>query len=279
MKMRNLLLMLGAVILMSSCQNVINVPPGFQAKILTPTGFEDDVKGPGQVDIGKESGAGVGNQLVMLESTAMTVKEPFTQKINKETNEKMDHRLRTSDGTPLNGDIYVQIGVPTDKTVLDDVFTSITPTQTDNRRVYRVSIVDIYKQYAQMTVRGKVREIFAGYKTTSEVMSSIEKINGQITLASHDIFKNSGAPVLLMSVSLSNIKEDDEILASKNALIAAENEAQSIKMIGEAMRKYPEFNEKYKLDVISEFAKQTGNTLILSMDDDGGTVKTIPVRR
>jgi len=82
-----------------------------------------------------------------------------------------------------------------------------------------------------------------------------------------------------MSVSLSNIKEDDEILASKNALIAAENEAQSIKMIGEAMRKYPEFNEKYKLDVISEFAKQTGNTLILSMDDDGGTVKTIPVRR
>ena len=275
---KSILLFVLAVLVLSSCQNVINVPPGFQAKILTPSGFEDDVKGPGQVDIGKETSAGVGNQLVMLESTAMTVKEPFTQKINAETKEKMDHRLRTSDGTPLNGDIYVQIGVPTDRTVLDDVFTSITPVQTDNKRVYKVSIVDIYRQYAQMTVRGKVREIFAGYETTSAVMSNIERINGQITIASHEIFKNSGAPVLLMSVSISNIKEDDEILASKNALIAAENEAKSIEMIGKAMRKYPEYNDKYKLDVIAKFSEQTGNTLILTMGGEDGPIKTVPVR-
>ena len=267
-----------AVLVMTSCQTIIPVPPGFQAKLLTPSGFEDEVKGPGQVDIGKQTAQGVGNQLVLLESTAMTVKEPFTQKMNTETNEKMDHRLRTSDGTPLNGDIYVQIGVPTDKTVLDDVFTSITPMQTDNDRVYMVSIVRIYEQYAQMTVRGKVREIFASYKTTSEVMSNIEKINAEITLASHEIFKNSGAPVLLMSVSISNIKEDDEILASKNALIAAENEAQSIEMIGKAMRKYPEYNEKYKLDVIAKFSEQSGNTLILTMGEDGQPIKTVPVR-
>ncbi len=120
---KTVFLLLMAVLVMTSCQTIIPVPPGFQAKLLTPSGFEDEVKGPGQVDIGKQTAQGVGNQLVLLESTAMTVKEPFTQKMNTETNEKMDHRLRTSDGTPLNGDIYVQIGVPTDKTVLDDVFT------------------------------------------------------------------------------------------------------------------------------------------------------------
>ena len=108
-------------------------------------------------------------------------------------------------------------------------------------------------------------------------MANIEKINGEITLASHEIFKNSGAPVLLMSVSISNIKEDDEILASKNALIAASNEAQSIEMIGKAMRKYPEYNDKYKLDVIAEFSKQSGNTLILTMGGDQ-PIKTVPVR-
>jgi len=205
------------------------------------------------------------------------VKEPFTQKVNSETDEKEDHRLRTSDGTPLNGDIYVQIGVPTDKTTLDDVFTSITPKQSDNDRVFEVSIVDIYVQYAQMTVRGKVREIFAGYKSAEDVMSNIEKINGQITLAAHEIFKNSGAPVLLMSVSISNIKEDDEILASKNALIAAQNEAQSIALIGRAMRENPQYLEKYKWDVIKEFSDKTGNTLILSAGNDD-PIKTIPVR-
>ena len=270
-------LLLAIAVIFTSCQTIIPVPPGYQAKILTPSGFEDNVKGPGQVDIGKETGQGVGNQLVLLESTAMTVKESFTQKLNTETGDKQDHRLRTSDGTPLNGDIYVQIGVPTDKSTLDDVFTSITPSKTDNKRVYNVSIVRIYEQYAQMTVRGKVREIFAGYASAEEVMSNIGKINGQITLASHEIFKNSGAPVLLMSISISNIKEDDEILASKNALIAAMNEAQSIALIGKAMRENPQYLEKYKWDVISGFSETTGNTLILS---EGGNqpVVTRPIR-
>jgi len=270
-------LLLAIAVIFTSCQTIIPVPPGYQAKILTPSGFEDNVKGPGQVDIGKETGQGVGNQLVLLESTAMTVKESFTQKLNLETGDKQDHRLRTSDGTPLNGDIYVQIGVPTDKSTLDDVFTSITPSKTDNKRVYNVSIVRIYEQYAQMTVRGKVREIFAGYASAEEVMSNIGKINGQITLASHEIFKNSGAPVLLMSISISNIKEDDEILASKNALIAAMNEAQSIALIGKAMRENPQYLEKYKWDVISGFSETTGNTLILS---EGGNqpVVTRPIR-
>ena len=278
--MKKTLLLLSAVVFLflTSCQTIIPVPPGFQAKLLTPSGFEEDVKGPGQVDIGKQTAQGVGNQLVLLESTAMTVKEPFTQKINAETEEKEDHRLRTSDGTPLNGDIYVQIGVPTDKSTLDDVFTSITPRQTDNDRVYMVSIVDIYKQYAQMTVRGKVREIFAGYKDAESVMASIEKINGEITLASHEIFKNSGAPVLLMSVSISNIKEDDEILKSKNELIAATNEAQSIALKGAAMKKNPDYLKLRELEVIEKFAETSGNTLILTMGEGSSPIKTVPVR-
>jgi len=276
--MKKILFLLAIVALVfTSCQTIIPVPPGFQAKVLTPSGFEDDVRGPGQVDIGKQTAQGVGNQLVLLESTAMTVKEPFTQKLNTETSEKEDHRLRTADGTPLNGDIYVQIGVPTDRSVLDDVFTSITPRQTDNDRVYEVSIVKIYEQYAQMTVRGKVREIFSTYQTTDEVMANIAKINGEITLASHEIFKNSGAPVLLMSVSISNIKEDDEILRSKNDLIAATNEAQSIALKGAAMKKNPDYLKLRELEVIEKFAETSGNTLILTMGGDQ-PIKTVPIR-
>ena len=266
-----------ATLFLTSCQDIVNVEPGYQAKILAPSGFESEVKGPGQVDIGQLRN-GVGNQLVILESTAMTVKEPFTQKVNQETNEKEDHRLRTSDGTPLNGDIYVQIGVPTDKTTLDDVFTSITPRKTSNNRVYEVSIVDIYNQYAQMTIRGKVREIFAGYENAGAVMANIAKINGEITIAAHEIFNNSGAPVLLMSVSISNIKEDDEILKSKNELIAATNEAQSIALKGAAMKKNPDYLKLRELEVIEKFAETSGNTLILTIGETDKPIKTVPVR-
>ena len=276
---KHLFILIAAVVVLSSCQQIVPVPPGWQAKMLTPDGFTEEVYGPGQVDIGKETAQGVGNQLVILESTAMTVKESFTQKINEETGDKMDHRLRTSDGTPLNGDIYVQIGVPTDKSTLDDVFSSITPTVTpENNRVYQVSIVDIYIQYAQMTVRGKVREIFAGYEHAEDIMTNIAKINGEITLAAHEIFKNSGAPVVLMSVSTSNIKEDDEILASKNALIAAENKAEQIDIEGKALKENPDYLKLRELEVLEKFAAQGGNTLILSMGDDAGAIKTIPVR-
>ena len=80
-----------------------------------------------------------------------------------------------------------------------------------------------------------------------------------------------------MSVSISNIKEDDEILKSKNELISAQNDAQSIELIGRAMRAKPSYLEKYKWDVIKEFSATSGNTLILS---DGGSqpVVTRPIR-
>lgn len=280
MKKRNLMFAMLAVVtllLTTSCSEVINIPPGFKAKILTPNGWEKGVKPAGQVDIGKEDSEGRGNQLVMMEATTVTVKESFTQKINEQTKETEDHRVRTKDGTPLNVDIYVQIAVPEEADVLDAAFSSITPKETNKKRVFIVSVEDIYAKFAQMTVRGKVREIFAGYTNADEIMQKYAKVNSEIELMAHGVFTKSGAPCTLITAQLSNVKEDTEILVSKNALIAAKNEAEAIGLIGKAMRDNPQYLQKYKWDVISKFSATTGNTLILS---DGGKdpITTVPVK-
>jgi hypothetical protein len=217
-----------ATLILTSCADIVNIPPGYEAKILTPTGWQKGVITAGQVDIGRNDNEGRGNQLVLMEATTVTVKESFTQKVNDQTKEAEDHRVRTKDGTPLNVDIYVQIAVPIEPEVVDAAFSSITPKETDKSRIFQISVQDIYERFAQMTVRGKVREIFAGYKDADDIMQNYAKVNAEIELMAHEVFKKSGAPCTLVSAQLSNVKEDGEILESKNKLVAARNEAEAI---------------------------------------------------
>ena len=60
-----LLAALGGVML-AACASYQNIPPNYIGMKLTPTGYEDTIYTPGQVDIGTTSDSGQGNQLVLI---------------------------------------------------------------------------------------------------------------------------------------------------------------------------------------------------------------------
>lgn len=256
----------------SSCSNIENVPPGYKSKILTPTGWQKGIYNAGQVDIGKEDGKGRGNQLVLMEATTITIKESFA----KDNVDNEDHRVRTKDGTPLSVDIYVQVAVPTEDDVLDDAFASVTPQLVDGRsRVYIVGLEEIYIRFAKMTIRGKVREIFANYDDADAIMENYAKINAEIGLMALEVFEKSEAPCILISAQLSNVKEDEDILKSKNENVAAENQAKSIREIGQALRDYPEYETFLKWETV----KTKKDMQFYYFDGGSGPIPTLPVRK
>ena len=260
-------------LLFSSCSNIENVPPGYKAKILTPTGWQKGIINAGQVDIGKLTSNGTGNSLVLLEATTITIKESFM----KSNDDNEDHRVRTKDGTPLTVDIYVQVALPVEDKTLDEAFASVTPKPNPaDKRVYSVTLEDIYTRFAKMTVRGKVREIFARYKDADAVMGDYGKVNAEIGVMALDVFEKSGAPCQLISAQLSNVKEDEDVLKSKNENIAAQNQAKSIEQIGEALRRNPEYATFMKWQTLKDMAGK--GVSIYVIDGEKGPVLTLPAR-
>ncbi len=274
------IMLLSSSLFMMSCGNAVkNIPSGYVGKELTPTGYSDAILEAGQVDIGAVSNDETSTSLVLLEVTTTTIKESFMSS-GTDSSEVGDHRVRTKDGTPLSVDIYVQISIPIDKKVRDGIFAMVTP-KANGDRVSVISINDIYSQFAKMTIRGNVREIFAQYENADSVMQNYSKINAEISLMIINVVKQSKAPFEIMSAQLSNVKEDEVILASKNKLVAAtndgkakvvaaQNEAQAIEIIGDAIRKNPQYLEARRLNVI-EAVGSTDKASMIIMDTKGSS--------
>ena len=61
-------LLVVVVISLTSCAKIVNIPPSYVGKILTPTGWESKIYEMGQMDIGDFDNEGRGNRAVMLEA-------------------------------------------------------------------------------------------------------------------------------------------------------------------------------------------------------------------
>jgi regulator of protease activity HflC (stomatin/prohibitin superfamily) len=271
----------GVVILLGGCADEIrDIPPGYIGKILTPTGWEQaEPRAAGQVNIGTRSQNGTGNQLVLCESTSTTIKEPFgpANPQDPDPNYRVDHRVLTQNGVPVSVDIYVQVGVINDKKWIDSIFAQITPTpdQTQGRLSW-ISLQTVYDRLARPIIRGKTRQIFAGYDNYESVMAHYEQINARIGGMVASTFKDSKVPLMLVAVQLSNIKADDAIWAALNRKAAAQAEADAANIIGKAMRDNPGYLQKYKWDKLVEI-KGAGTTVIVN--DGGATGTSVPVGR
>jgi hypothetical protein len=80
-----------------------NVPPQCVGRILTPTGWENKLYSPGQVDIGQLDMHKRGNSLVLIQMSAFAIKEQFLGA--QATEDKEDHRVFTADKTPVTLDV------------------------------------------------------------------------------------------------------------------------------------------------------------------------------
>lgn len=277
MKKLKFLLLSIVVLLLSSCQNtVVNIPSGYVAKTLTPTGFDTKILSPGQVDIGIVGDNGQYSSLVLLEASTITTKESFGQ--SHGNTDKEDHRVMTKK-TPLTVDIYVQMAIPKDVTLRHNAFSSITPKPTEIDRVSVIKLEDVYTRFAKMTVRGKVRGIFSKYNDWTDVMNNYDKVNAEIGLMVIQVFRNSHVPLELISVQLSNVKEDQRIWDSKNEQEAALQKVKSIEAIGAAMRNNPGYIQIRKWEVLEKIIESPNSAKIsLIVSDDKSPNYTIPVK-
>ena len=66
-----LLAALGGLMLAACEQSYQNIPPNYIGMKLTPTGYEDTIYTPGQIDIGTTSQSGQGNQLVLIQRSGV----------------------------------------------------------------------------------------------------------------------------------------------------------------------------------------------------------------
>ena len=102
-----LLAALGGMAL-AACHSYQNISPNYIGMKLTPTGYEDTIYTPGQVDIGTTSQAGEGNQLVLIQRSGVEVKEQF---LGKEGNkDAADHRCLTQRPEPDDARCQTRVG-------------------------------------------------------------------------------------------------------------------------------------------------------------------------
>ena len=275
--MKKTILLLAIAFCFASCQNVVRtIPSGYVGKTLTPTGFSDEILESGQVDLGDENNNGTFTSLVLLEVTTTTIKESFDA-AGSDPNEAGDHRVRTKDGAPVAVDIYVQVAVPQDKKLRDGIYSMLSPQATTDARVSTISVNAVYSQFAKMTIRGNVRKIFAKYQNVDSVYANYAAVNAEISLMVISVIKESKAPFEVLSAQLSNVKEDPTILESKNKLVAAQNEVAAAELLGNAIRKNPNYMEMVRLQTIEKIGT-SGKSSIIIMDTKSGSTFALPTK-
>jgi regulator of protease activity HflC (stomatin/prohibitin superfamily) len=252
---RYLLVVLAAVVSMLSigCSGpaIKDIPGGYVGIILTPSGWDGQIREAGQVDIGAQDMAGRGNTLVLIESTSKTIKETFVKSGEE------DHRMYTKDLTmPLNADLYFNVTVNVDQDgrisskAIKYILNTITPQGTGDPRVKTIGVDLIYARLAQPAVRGKARDLFSSYGNYEEVIANQAKVSKEAEGVVQECFGSNHVPMSVVSVQMSNIKPDQDIVAAQTKQVMASSEVQRIEEVGKALEKYPAAGILYIIEAI-----------------------------
>jgi len=261
----------------SACSEFREVPAGYVGKVLTPTGWQQQVVTAGQIDLGEKASNGSYNVLVLLESSTKTIEEQFKENDPKDN---QDHRVMTASRVPLAVDVYVQVGVPADpsnaedKRMMESIFAQVTPAEVKNdARVRIITLNDIYERFAAPTIRGKTRSIFAKYKDDEAIFANYDEVNREVAKMVADTFTQGKVPLKLLLAQISNVKVDKAVWQAQAIKATADAQVYSIEHVGEALRKNPQYQSIVKYDALKEIAK-TGsasgvNTIIIESGATG----------
>lgn len=250
---------------------VKNIPAGYVGKLLTPTGWDKKILEAGQVDIGATDSDNRGNQLVLLEATSSTMKECFSASGSEA--DKQDHRVMLKGGTPVAVDIYVQVSVPSDPELRNAIFAMVTPDkmtgENNDGRVSAIYLGNVYTRFAQMSIRGKVREIFSQYEDYNDIMKHYPEVNAKVAVMVAEVFKTNKVPLELVSGQISNVKPDETVWAANNKMASADAEVSAITKVGDALKRNPGYIEAKKWDTIRELGEKGNPNLHITMIESG----------
>lgn len=241
----SLLVVLGGCSSMNSCSSYVDVPPNDIAMMLTPTGYDKVVYSPGQVNIGTaDTQTGQGNKLVLIQRSGVEVKEQF---LGADSNaDKEDHRCLIGTGAqPMSLDVRLILALPDYETPdgkrdLARLFQLGNPTPLGgNPRVLMLTAQSVYSDQAQLQVRGKIRQLCAGYQDFNAAYAAFadigenglsNKIKQAVALALND----NHVPLHLVDAVVSNMKPDQSVIDAIAARQAATERTAAI----EVMKKY-----------------------------------------
>jgi regulator of protease activity HflC (stomatin/prohibitin superfamily) len=253
-----------------------NVPPQCVGRILTPTGWENKLYSPGQVDIGQLDMHKRGNSLVLIQMSAFAIKEQFLGA--QATEDKEDHRVFTADKTPVTLDVRFMFTSPdaiNDAESVKRFFTlgNPAPAQGDER-VMHITLDSIYKEQAQLQVRGKIRDIMGKFNNFDDAFMHRDELNSQIRKIVSGVLEERKVPLVLVDCQVSNIKPDPLVWENQVKIQAADAEIQAMKKLQSYLDENPTARLIFvlgKLKEIAQIASEKGNnTIIISTVEGAG---------
>jgi hypothetical protein len=277
---------LSSVTLAACDQSYQNIPPNYIGMKLTPTGYEDTIYTPGQVDIGTTGPAGQGNQLVLIQRSGVEVKEQFLGK------DGADHRCLTQDQNPMTLDVRLVLALPDYSTPqgkkdLRTLFMLGNPTSTQgNNRILLLSAGSVYEQQAQLQVRGHIRKICSQYPDFAAAFKSfgseLDNLTDRIAAGVGKVLIDQGVPLRLVGAQVSNMKPDDSVVEAQVAQKAAEARTAAIKTLTDFLDQDPTGTRKmvYRMQVLQELtrtANANGHNTIFLTDLTGPSTNILPL--
>jgi hypothetical protein len=257
---------------------------------LTPTGYEDTIYTPGQVDIGTTSQAGQGNELVLIQRSGIEVKEQFLDKGGSK--DGADHRCLTHDQNPMTLDVRLVLALPDYSTPqgkkdLRTLFMlgNPAPMQSSNR-ILLLSAESVYVQQAQLQVRGHIRKICSQYPDFSTAFKAFggerDGLTDRIAVGVGKVLIEQGVPLRLVGAQVSNMKPDDSVVEAQIAQKAAEARTAAIKTLTDFLDQDPTGTRKmvYRMQVLQELtrtANANGHNTIFLTDLNGPSPSILPL--
>jgi hypothetical protein len=283
--------LLGLLLLVTGCQQYQNVPPNYLGMKLTPTGYEDHIYTPGQVDIGVSGQSGLANSLVLIQSSGLEIKEQFLGKDGSE--DKEDHRILTKDMSPMTVDVRLLLALPDwttgqGKKDMQRIFSLGNPTASkDDARVMIISAESIYHDQAQLLLRNRLRSIFASYAGFDDAFRAFADetqngLNAKVLQAAVEILRSQNVPLRIVEARVSNLKPDENVWKARVQIQAADAQIQAMTKVAEYLRKNPDAREIYKYIALGDLLRVAGdkgqNTMIFT-DISGNAPTMVPLKR
>ena len=282
------------LLFIAGCSAYANVPPNDIGMMLTPSGYDGKVRTPGQIDLGVTGPGGWMNRLVLIQRSGVEVKEQFLSK----GEDGEDHRcLVGGKQMPVTLDVRVLLAIPNYETAdgikdLNRLFHLGNPqilADTDGR-IMRISAESIYNEQARQFVRGRIRQICAGYESFDAMFTALADTSDKglakrVEHAVSEILKQQNVPLALVSAFPSNLKPDDTIIAAIAAREAAERRIQAIETITRFLDNDPTGSRRlvYQMQTWQEIVAKGNanghNTILMQAgapQAEGTTVVAIP---
>lgn len=271
-----------------------NVPPNDIGMVLTPTGYENKIYTPGQVDIGTVGAAGQENRLVLIQRSGFSVEEQFREpgaSTEKSEMDASDHRCLTKDTNPMTLDVRLIFALPDYNTLqgqkdLARIFLLGNPIGND--RILHIGAESIYEEQAKIQVRPAIRQICAEYTDFNAALADFgntgpDSFGGKIEAAVANILKQQDVPLRLVSAMPSNMKPDARVVEAGIAQVSAQRRNQAIQTVTDFLNADPTGTRKYvyQMQTLQEIMNANNlkggtNTLYLTDIGVGNRILALP---